>query len=1074
MSSGFWTNGAVSIVLLPSGEQGAAVLERARDWAAHGLLAPALWVRPEAVTPEVNGPPSIEATVIGVNAQRELAEVAGDLFEFLAREPLSLVRLLKVRSTSPSQEQDEIQDDIARVVSEYVGFSMPASTPGTNQNRRGIELTRATLVCAPTEFQLRERVAWSAQDTGVMLVASPEDRASPWAGDAFVRDNDRFIGFVLMHICTVGGLWTGLPIGTLELFDMDASSMNKIWIPRVFVNGVLTDGLARRIAAQVLKQAADANSALVDPHRGVPAPGTSPIPDELVARYRGLMVDAAFRLDDNKLAYAVRPRVPERPRVRINPWRQLLLFSEFFLAKVAWIPLWFAIGIRNAFGRLLNRRLQGDGGRSIVGHDDAVDARDNLLLAVRERVLRSAEIARERSKVLTEPSRIRATPRLWKGLRALVFGTLDGSSDLSADGFVPTDGVAPVFAKVTDVLLDPHESWEASEATIRSEVATSIDRATALRNPELLESMHAVVSDVEQKIESTKTDIATIHQALAECRAEHATLQAVLLEKGALKYNKSGTIVVARGAGNAPVNDSESDLTPDETATLAELYRQLPFKATGYEHGIQQLEDLQQRYMVVHTKASSDLESYTAWLQRHEHSFDSQLLRRLTASVAEAEADAARYEQELAEFDVPGAGGLVKLRKRFHGRAALALCLLAGLAAIAIWLRQQSQSVRDLEWYPNDIAIVLGASLAFLLLLIMAAASYYRGWSTFERLIDVTVDRVYNLEEALLWSRQEAARLVSVREQLVDWLDIMSRALHQPWKVKAAWLQSSRRHLSDDGMPFAMRIAHADEGDAEASQRLQQAAARRLIRPGWRQHTFEMLLREISREVGAHPGAIGVDALDSDLPHSTNHARAIVRANLAREELLENVAARLLGQLIEEVQSGSLYGAATDVMRVSSDPLASMLSTLDDLDERSNRIPWNEFLRGALGHPDDPVTPISPLAIAPYRLQEKHHQDLTSYVIVPERIAKDLTADIAPDVVVKSYGEDRARSLDMVVRIDIAGPVPPEAIHVWGDSRRGQYAVAEIGRAPKCPRCGRESCPAADPRAGLACANSGI
>ena len=87
--------------------------------------------------------------------------------------------------------------------------------PSANILEQSTDLKHATLICAPTEFQLRQRVDWASGEFGVVVVASPEDRSSPWSGDAFVRENERFVGFTLMHLASVAGLWNG--VGKREL-----------------------------------------------------------------------------------------------------------------------------------------------------------------------------------------------------------------------------------------------------------------------------------------------------------------------------------------------------------------------------------------------------------------------------------------------------------------------------------------------------------------------------------------------------------------------------------------------------------------------------------------------------------------------------------------------------------------------------------------------------------------------------------------------------------------------------------------------------------------------------------------
>ena len=66
-----WPKEGVSVVLLPSGELGQQVLALAKEWTAHRLLAPSLFVvveeqAPRALEPfTANGPVRMAAHVIG-------------------------------------------------------------------------------------------------------------------------------------------------------------------------------------------------------------------------------------------------------------------------------------------------------------------------------------------------------------------------------------------------------------------------------------------------------------------------------------------------------------------------------------------------------------------------------------------------------------------------------------------------------------------------------------------------------------------------------------------------------------------------------------------------------------------------------------------------------------------------------------------------------------------------------------------------------------------------------------------------------------------------------------------------
>ena len=177
----FWPDGTVSVILLPSGEPGDRVLTLAREWTERGLLAPALWVRPAGVDASVS-PARVSAFVLGLDLDRVLSELPTDLFEALARQALTHVRLVKVRYATPSRAIDEAQDAVAEILSELLTKAMPAPAKGENIATRQSRLTRITLVCAPSEFVLEDHVQWVRDDLATVVVASPEDRANPGQG----------------------------------------------------------------------------------------------------------------------------------------------------------------------------------------------------------------------------------------------------------------------------------------------------------------------------------------------------------------------------------------------------------------------------------------------------------------------------------------------------------------------------------------------------------------------------------------------------------------------------------------------------------------------------------------------------------------------------------------------------------------------------------------------------------------------------------------------------------------------------------------------------------------------------
>ena len=163
MAESIWEDDSLTVVLLPSGEQGSSLLRLAERWTELAFLGPALWVRPEDVQTRPGTPPVILAAVFGRTRDGEPASVRHDLFELLARQSLRMVRLLTVRSVDPDRELDELQDEITETVATWLRNSVPHEVSSSTLARQRNDLVRIDLVCAPTEYELRQRVAWVAR-----------------------------------------------------------------------------------------------------------------------------------------------------------------------------------------------------------------------------------------------------------------------------------------------------------------------------------------------------------------------------------------------------------------------------------------------------------------------------------------------------------------------------------------------------------------------------------------------------------------------------------------------------------------------------------------------------------------------------------------------------------------------------------------------------------------------------------------------------------------------------------------------------------------------------------------------
>lgn len=1038
MADRFWPDAKASIVLLPSGDQGEKLLDLAADWTKMGLLGPALWVLPERVGNGTVGPPRIVAVVLGIDVDLEVRRIEVDLFEALAREALVLVRLVKLRSAAPSREMDATQDAIAEHVREYVRKSMPMASPGSTVLDQTAELKHATLICAPTEFQLQQRVDWASSEFGTVIVASPEDRSSPWSGDAFVRDDDRFVGFTLLHVVSVAGLWQGLPTGSFELVRREESGHRSVWLSRVFINAVLTGALSRRAAAHVLEEAAQSDSSLIDPGFNAPPAGTVFIQDALVSGYIDEMVRGAMSLDDGALGFREPSMTVEPVRHASSAASQIGQFLSFSADKLTRVPAWSWRWTTSGAYRRVTKSLHSDeGSEELAGYEDHVfDVRELELIADAERIIADEVQARAEAAAPAAVSHIRSTPRLWARLREQVFGSLDGSADLSDLGFEPIEDAVPIFGRVSDVLALPDHPWVAPRQLVPPDYPVSVDwYALALEDPR------------GQLADAQADAVAARVEAEAEFAARRHELDA-LQDRSAAKPTSSTT---APAAPESPANSAAPPPPADPEAPKAaapeSVVPETSVKVKAVEAALHQAEMNASRHAADAERFGRGVKAYDEWAATQDRSFVWRLLMRLRAERRAAEQRSEQLRAQIDAMTVPRPGELVRLRSRFHRVIVPTWIIGLILLAVSVYtvIRRGFDGVEpersEFLWWTIGVVVAL-----MIFLTTGALIAYHRGWSQFQRRIELERHRLLQLGANSRIARQEASRLASLHRQAVDWMILLSKAIHRPWHVPERWSQKDDLVVARGRMPFAVQIATVVEDDHASATRLRGVMTDRLFVRGWRHEAFESLVREVAIDRGMLSSSFGPHTLDEDLPHASNHSRSMLLAAIDDERVLTRVAGPRLEALMRAAHRADGQVTRPRVQPVSDDPLHVIARGPNGEPIATDRA-WDEFLLGSLAGRSDPVTPLSTTVLTDIELGERHHERVQSHLVLPSRLAADLHYSEKTPVQVVSFPEEANSFVDLSWRVDIAGPVPIRAIHLWDQTasapRAGSAAPEE-------------------------------
>lgn len=465
MAKRIWAEAGMTIVVLPSGTQGKKLFEVAKSWTELKLLAPSIWVMHEWLDSEAGNPPKQRAVVLGTKSSGALAQVDVDLFEQLARQQLLKVRLLAVRSLSKSSESDVDQDRLVDLLDKYVTLSLPLPISRDNALDSYTSFQKLNLITNPTEFESLSGSRLVSQRYNANFLASAEDRSAPLAGDAFVRhdeNSDRFASFTMMHIATLGALWSGLPVGAFELVDNGAQNGTKSYLSRVFLSAILTDGLARRASTRVLKRAGNPLESGIDFSTAMPVSGTVPIPDDKVAEYIDSMVERTFGFDNGRLNYAKVPGIEAFQPRKISIAIAIVSFFAFAGSKLVRIPYYAFIWVLRKVVRGLNRIFfgGGDSGDMVIPEPaETEDRRDLEIKRMRDSLAVEKAKADAAIKAPFAAIPAKSTPGLWSNMRDLVFGILDGSN-LAKFRFTTSPNGWPIFYQVSKVFSDPAKTLD--------------------------------------------------------------------------------------------------------------------------------------------------------------------------------------------------------------------------------------------------------------------------------------------------------------------------------------------------------------------------------------------------------------------------------------------------------------------------------------------------------------------------------------------------------------------------------------------------------------------------------------
>ena len=559
MSKKIWESGKISIIVLPSGDQGKAILELAQEWSRSWLLTPALWLLADEI-PDFDSsididnevPPKLSAYLLGRDLEQNSVREVVDVFWTLGSQPFDKVRFVAVRTEQNPELMRKTTTGV-ETAARFIERAIPQRNIDAKDGSLRSYFNKFNLVISPTnERGVLEGVLSTFWDAN--LIAAAEDRATPLSTDSFVKLSDRFIGFALAHIATTAGLWAGLPISSAEISD-ERSQLKQARLQRVFVRGVTSDTLSADVAHWALQKLnrTDANFEV----GAVEGLGVKTISAEIQHVYVERLVDYLLKgpQDANNVddfLFKHYESIVKFPSGESRFKKLMLRIADMADALIG-IPKWIAA---NAAYRM----------------DYALDEEYN------EDILYKAIPARLAPQVKLPPVDVLVAslkpkidlpkPELWRFVRETLSASIDAPTSNHPEVLRDADGKLLVFATVEQVLPNPEAGWSGNRfltgTSVKFEEVGWLDAANAHLNmtniQKRLDELEPGIIDARSQLLETQK---LVDDAAVELKTINEDIDLILREleadsKVAVKIKNAHTHNLPRAITDQAKRKSES------------------------------------------------------------------------------------------------------------------------------------------------------------------------------------------------------------------------------------------------------------------------------------------------------------------------------------------------------------------------------------------------------------------------------------------------------------------------------------------------------------------------------------
>ncbi len=528
MTKRIWDSEAVSIILLPSGEQGQELLDLAQEWSKSWLLTPAFWMLADEIPNfgnvkgnELPVPPTLWAYLLGRGSDGESVKEKVDAFWVLGSQRFKKIRFIAVRT----EQNVELMDRTNRgaiAAAKFFERAVPAPIDASKIDIEGATFLKINLVVSPTnERKLLRGILSEFWDAN--LVAAAEDRTTPLSTDSFVKEDQRYLGFILAHIATTGGLWAGLPVSSAEI-NSEKTQLGYARLQRVFVRAITSDTLSANVAQWALQKLDSADGDYqVGYVEGSNVQTIAADSEEIMMnKLVEFIIDGPQDIQGNHPENFRYQEIESEIFDEVIPtWSQTILKMVRDMAEgLTAIPRW----VRESWKYRLELSI------------NEVDNEEILYEAIPNRLAPKIKLPAVNTLIESaKPKLSMPSPALWKHVREAISAAIDAPTKDHPSVLLDDSRRLLIFAELDSVLPNPDSVWNpevfAAGTAVELGPITWIDARAMRETKEAIENrlreLEPGLKDAKQQLTATRNQVdetsSELHKTLEEL--QYTTLE---------------------------------------------------------------------------------------------------------------------------------------------------------------------------------------------------------------------------------------------------------------------------------------------------------------------------------------------------------------------------------------------------------------------------------------------------------------------------------------------------------------------------------------------------------------------